>query len=47
MHYIDQYISLVQEFEQNLNRKLTNKEYDFIKWLIEQQNDSSEILQCS
>lgn len=37
MNYIDQYIGLVQVFKKKLNRELTNKEYGFIVWLVEQQ----------
>ncbi|WP_168927234.1 hypothetical protein [Virgibacillus necropolis] len=47
MNYMDQYISLVQEFKQKLDRELTNEEYEFIVWLAEQQANFQKIPQCS
>lgn len=37
MNPIDQYDTLTHEFEKDLNRKLTDKEQGFIKWIIKKQ----------
>ncbi len=36
MSKTDEYTSLVQDFEQGLGRKLTDKEEELIKWMVEQ-----------
>ncbi|SDI43511.1 hypothetical protein SAMN05192534_1522 [Alteribacillus persepolensis] len=37
------YIFLTREFEQKLNRELTDKEHSIIKWMVKQQNMSRDI----
>lgn len=42
MNKLVQYITLIQEFEQKLNRKLNDDEQDFIKWITKHQNKSND-----
>lgn len=35
-------VSLVKEFEQKLERKLTNKELKFVEWIVRQQMDTEK-----
>jgi hypothetical protein len=39
MNPLKRYIELTQEFEIELDRGLTDKEEDFIKWIVEQEID--------
>lgn len=38
MNAYNEYIMLLQEFEQKLNRKLNEEEKDFIEWIIKQKH---------
>ncbi|WP_157724782.1 hypothetical protein [Virgibacillus phasianinus] len=38
MNADNQYAKLVQEFEQKLNRELTDNEQNFIKWMVNKQS---------
>ncbi|MEJ9307151.1 hypothetical protein P4593_28030 [Priestia megaterium] len=37
MHTMQRFIELVLQFEQSLNRKLTNQEKEFLMWVVKKE----------